>query len=136
MDSFSLSIYAPERRLTQNEKVYSFLVTTTKGEIEILPGHADMISALDTGRFTYTPTDKNPVQGVITSGFVNVENGVVKVTAETLELAHEIDVSRAKAAQTKAEQMLTDASLDPAAFRKYQLKLQRAMIRQNLGSKG
>jgi F-type H+-transporting ATPase subunit epsilon len=133
MESFSLSIYAPERRLTQDEKVVSFTVTTAKGEIQILPGHADMISALDTGHFTYQPVDKSPVRGVISSGFVNVENGSVKVIAETLELAHEIDLSRAKAAQTKAEQMLSDASLDPSAFRKYQLKLQRSIIRQGLG---
>jgi F-type H+-transporting ATPase subunit epsilon len=134
MDSFSLSIYSPERRLTQDEKVHSFILTTTKGEIEILPGHADMIAALDTGHFVYKPTDKTPVRGVISSGFVNVENGTVKVIAETLELTHEIDISRAKAAQVKAEQMLTDASLDPAAFKKYQLKLQRAVIRQTLGA--
>lgn len=134
MNSFSLSIFAPERKLTQDEKVSSFVVVTTKGEIEVLPGHADMISALDTGHFRYTPVDKAPVKGVISSGFVNVENGAVKVIAETLELAHEIDVSRAKAAQLKAEKMLTDASLDPAAFKKYQLKLQRSVIRQSIGS--
>jgi F-type H+-transporting ATPase subunit epsilon len=135
MDSFSLSVYAPERRLTQDEKVHSFVVTTSKGEIQILPGHADMISALDTGHFIYTPVGKSPVRGVISSGFVNVEDGAVKVIAETLELEHEIDISRAKAAQVKAQQMLTDASLDPSAFRKYQLKLQRAVIRQSLGGR-
>ncbi|MBU6152711.1 MAG: ATP synthase F1 subunit epsilon [Bdellovibrionales bacterium] len=135
MKSFSLSVFAPERRLTQDEQVQSFVVTTTKGEIEILPGHANMISALDAGHFVYTPVDKSPVRGVISSGFVNVEDGAVKVIAETVELAHEIDLSRAKAAQMKAEKMLADASLDSSAFRKYQLKLQRALIRQSLGGK-
>jgi len=134
MDSFALSIYAPERRLTQNEQVHSFILTTPKGEIEVLPGHTDLVSSLDTGRFIYTPVGKPPVRGVISSGFINVENGAVKVIAETIELAHEIDVSRAKAAQVKAEKMLSDASLDQSSFRKYHLKLQRAIIRQNLGS--
>jgi F-type H+-transporting ATPase subunit epsilon len=135
MNSFSLSVYAPERKLTQDEQVQSFVVTSTQGELEILPGHANMISALDTGRFVYTPVGKAPVHGVISSGFVNVENGAVKVIAETLELAQEIDVSRARAAQVKAEKMLEDAALDPSSFRKYQLKLQRALIRQSLGGK-
>jgi F-type H+-transporting ATPase subunit epsilon len=134
MDTFSLSIFAPERRLTQGELVRSFVVTTTKGEIEVLAGHANMVAALDTGRFIYTPEGKAPVKGVISSGFLNIENGVVKVIAETIELAHEIDVSRAKAAQLKAEEMLGEASLEPAQFRKYQLKLQRALIRQSFGS--
>jgi F-type H+-transporting ATPase subunit epsilon len=133
MDSFKLSIFAPERRLTQDEQVTSFTVMTAKGEIQVLPGHADMISALATGKFVYTPVGKSAVHGVISSGFVNVEGGSVKVIAETLELAHEIDLSRARAAQIKAEQMLNDASLDSSSFRKYQLKLERSLIRQSIG---
>lgn len=133
MQTFSLSIFAPERRLTQDEQVKSLILTTAKGEVEILPGHADMISRLDTGRFTYVVDGKPAVTGVISSGFVNVENGKVKVIAETLELPHEIDKSRARAAQAKAEKMLSDASLDEHSFKKYQLKLQRSIIRQSIG---
>ncbi len=133
MESFKLSIFAPERRLTEDESVSSFLVTTAKGEVEILPGHANLMAVLETGRFVYTPVGKAPVKGVISSGFVNIEDGAVKVVAETLELAHEIDLSRARAAQLKAEKMLNDAALDPGSFKKYQLKLQRSMIRQGIG---
>lgn len=133
METFSLSIFAPERRLTQDEPVSSLVLTTSRGEVEILPGHADMIARLETGRFLYQVAGKSPVTGVISSGFVSIEDGKVKVIAETLELPHEIDRSRARAAQEKAEKMLTDASLDEHSFRKYQLKLQRAMIRQSLG---
>jgi F-type H+-transporting ATPase subunit epsilon len=133
METFSLSIFAPERRLTQDEPVSSLVLTTSRGEVEILPGHADMIARLETGRFLYQVAGKSPVTGVISSGFVSIEDGKVKVIAETLELPHEIDRSRARAAQEKAEKMLTDASLDEHSFKKYQLKLQRAMIRQSLG---
>jgi F-type H+-transporting ATPase subunit epsilon len=133
MQTFSLSILAPERRLTQDEAVSSVILTSAEGEIEILPGHADMVSKLETGRFTYKPVQGAPIVGVISSGFVNVEAGAVKVLAETIELATEIDLSRAKRAQAQAEKMLTDASLDEHAFKKYQLKLQRSIIRQNVG---
>jgi F-type H+-transporting ATPase subunit epsilon len=133
MQTFSLSIFAPERRLTQDEQVKSLILMTAKGEVEILPGHADMISRLETGRFAYVADAKPVVTGVISSGFVSVENGKVKVMAETLELAHEIDASRARTAQVKAEKMLNDASLDEHSFKKYQLKLQRAIIRQSIG---
>jgi F-type H+-transporting ATPase subunit epsilon len=132
-DTFLLSIFAPERRLTENESVSSLLVTTSQGEAEILPGHADMVAKLETGRFQYTPKNGKPVMGVISSGFINVTHGAVKVVAETIELPGEIDLSRAKAAQLKAEKMLTDASLDEHQFKKYQLKVQRAIIRQNIG---
>ncbi|HAR44141.1 MAG TPA: F0F1 ATP synthase subunit epsilon, partial [Bdellovibrionales bacterium] len=55
------------------------------------------------------------------------------VTAETLELKAEIDVNRAKKAQKLAEDALKAADLDEKKFKKYQLKLQRSLIRQHLG---
>ena len=131
MSTFNLSILAPERKLLQDEVVESLIITTAQGEIEVLPGHADMISALDTGRFVYRKGGKNVV-GVISTGFLNVENGSVKVIAETIELAGEIDKNRAKQAQANAEKRLQEAGLDEHAFRKYQLKLQRAIIRQSI----
>ena len=134
MNTFNFSILSPERRLVQDERVSSVILTTAEGEIEILPGHADMVAKLDTGRFEYRPETGKAVAGVISSGFLNVENGEVKVLADIIELDTEIDVSRAKLAQEKAEKMLTDASLDEKSFRKYQLKLQRAIIRQNVAN--
>jgi F-type H+-transporting ATPase subunit epsilon len=138
MESMNISIYSPERKLVENENTVSLLITTAEGEVEILPGHADMVATLETGRFEYCPVDKNGtkgsrVAGVISSGFINVEQGAVKVMAETLELDKEINVSRAKKAQELSEKMLSDASLDEAQFKKYQLKLQRAIIRQSIG---
>jgi F-type H+-transporting ATPase subunit epsilon len=133
MQSFSLSILAPERRLIQGEAVVSLIVTTADGEIEILPGHANMVALLETGRFVYTPRGAKPISGVISSGFLNVENSTVKVVAETIELSSEINVDRARKAQIEAQKTLSESSLDEKSFKKYQLKLQRAIIRQNIG---
>jgi F-type H+-transporting ATPase subunit epsilon len=134
MSTFNLSILAPERILLQDEAVASLIITTGEGEIQVLAGHADMVSTLETGRFVYIDSKGKNVVGVISSGFLNVESGSVKVIAETIELAGEIDKSRAKEAQMKAEKMLTEASLDEQSFKKYQLKLQRSLIRQSLGN--
>src|SRR5438270_687667 len=132
-DTFQLSILAPERRLIENETVTTVLVTTSQGEAEILAGHADMVAKLETGRFQYTTPAGKTIFGMISSGFVNVQSGSVKVIAETLELPNEIDVNRAREAQLTAEKMLNDASLDVHHFKKYQLKLQRAILRQEIG---
>jgi F-type H+-transporting ATPase subunit epsilon len=59
----------------------------------------------------------------------------VRALAETVELANEIDLGRAKNAQLKAEEMLRTASLDEHQFKKYELKLQRAIIRQEVAGK-
>jgi F-type H+-transporting ATPase subunit epsilon len=132
MSTFNLTILAPERKLLQNEPVVSLIITTIEGEIEVLPGHADMISQLCTGRFAYRTSKGDKVTGVISTGFLNVESGSVKVIAETIELAGEIDRNRAKQAQANAEKTLNEAGLDEDAFNKYQLKLQRAIIRQSI----
>ena len=133
METFNLSILAPERRLIEGERVVSIVLTTVEGEIEILPGHANMVAQLEPGRFSYTRRGEKPVNGVISSGFVNIDDRSVKVVAETIELAGEIDSNRAKLAQAFAEKQLAAASLDEHTFKKYQFKLQRAIIRQSVG---
>ena len=65
MEAFNLSILAPERRLIEGERVVSTVLTTTEGEIEILPGHANMVAELEPGRFLYTPRGQKPVESVI-----------------------------------------------------------------------
>jgi len=132
MSTFNLSIFAPERKLLQDEPVSSLIITTVQGEVEVLPGHADMVSQLSTGRFVYRTAKGDRVTGVISTGFLNVQSGSVKVIAETIELAGEIDKNRAKQAQANAEKRLIEAGLDSHAFNKYQLKLQRAIIRQGI----
>jgi len=132
MSTFNLSIFSPERKLLQDEPVNSLIITTAEGEIEVLPGHADMVSQLTTGRFIFRSAKGDRITGVISTGFLNVENNTVKVIAETIELAGEIDRNRAKQAQANAEKMLSEAGLDTDAFKKYQLKLQRAIIRQGI----
>lgn len=133
MQTFQLSILAPERKLLQNEPVTSVTLMTAQGEVQILPGHSDLVATLEAGQFLVNAASGKTLKGVISSGFINVENGAVKVLAETIELSHEIDLRRAKTAQEKAEKMLTDASLDVHAFKKYQLKLQRSIVRQSIG---
>ena len=67
---------------------------------------------------------------MISSGFYEVKDDVVNVMAETVELKSELDLIRARTAQQKAEAALQDPNLEQRNFRKYQLKLQRALIRQ------
>jgi len=134
--TMNLSIFSPERRLLDGASVESVLITGSEGQIEILPGHAPMVGTLETGVFTYkAPGDARVHRGAISNGFFEVHDDKVVVLAETLELEGEIDVERAKKAQSLAEQTLSDATLAGEKFRKYQLKLQRSLVRQQLAGK-
>jgi len=107
-------------------------LTGSEGQIQILPGHAPMIGTLRTGVFRYRSKGQDPVLGVISTGFFRVSGAEVQVMAETVELKSEIDVNRAKRAQKLAEETLQAADLDGHRFNKYQLKLQRSLIRQQV----
>jgi F-type H+-transporting ATPase subunit epsilon len=125
-----LSIYSPERKLVESRAVTSVTLPGSEGQVEVLPGHVRLAGTLETGPFMFTEAGGQSVRGVISSGFFEVTDDRVTVLAETLELTGEIDIQRAKLAQKKAEDALLDAALGGEHFQKYQLKLQRALIRQ------
>lgn len=128
-NGLKLSILAPERRLLEGAPVEEVTVTGSEGQVQILPGHAPIVGTLEAGMFAYRSEGAEHM-GVITSGFFEAHDDEITILAETLELKGEIDVERAKRAQREAEQTLKDADLDEHQFKKYQLKLQRALIRQ------
>jgi F-type H+-transporting ATPase subunit epsilon len=133
--ALQLTILSPERRLLENVVADELTLTGSEGQIQVLPGHAPMISTLETGTFKVRHGDGTETGGVISSGFFEVRDDKVTLLAETLELRGEIDVSRARKAQQEAEDMLKQAELDENSFKKYQLKLERALIRQQYASK-
>ncbi|MBI3535584.1 MAG: ATP synthase F1 subunit epsilon [Deltaproteobacteria bacterium] len=134
-ETLKLTILTPERRLLSNFDVDSVTVTGSEGQIQILPGHASMLGVLETGLFSYQQQRQEMVSGFISTGFFEVNDNQVTLTCETLELQNEIDHNRARQAQLKAEKILQEASLESSQFKKYQLKLQRALIRQQLTTK-
>ncbi|MGK5087227.1 ATP synthase F1 subunit epsilon [Bdellovibrionota bacterium FG-2] len=131
-----LTVLSPERRLLSAIAIQELTLTGSEGELQILDGHAPMVGNLETGVFRYHLENGEISFGAISSGFFHVSDNHVTVMAETLELRGEIDLDRAKKAQKLAEDTLRDAALDEHRFRKYQLKLQRALVRQQVGSSG
>ena len=135
-ETLKLTLLSPERRLLEALEVDSVTLPGSEGQIQILPGHAAMIGTLSTGELSYQPKGQSEELGVVSTGFFEVSGSEVSVMAETLERRGEIDVARAKTAQAKAEQALLAADLDEHKFRKYELKLQRAIVRQQVAAKG
>ena len=131
-----LNLLSPEKKLVSSLEVEWVTIPTSEGEVQILPGHAPILGLLETGPFAYAAAGTQaPVRGVISSGFFEVLSDTVSVMAETVELADAIDRERAAKAQKKAEAMLGGAAeLDEHAFKKYQLKVQRALVRQQAAS--
>ena len=127
MKEFSLQIVTPDKTAFDG-KAESLLIRTISGDIEILAGHADLLSAIGTGRARIRTANGNCLFASVNGGFLSVASGEVRVAATTFEFADELDLSRAETAKKKAEQQIKDAK-NNAELSVAKAKLQRALSR-------
>jgi len=132
-DKLNLEIITPERRVL-SESVEEVIVPGLEGELGILPLHTPLISQLKTGIITYRQGNERKSVHV-SGGFVEVLPEQVSVLSDVAERPEEIDIERARKARERAEKRLASVGED-IDFRRAELKLQRAMIRIQLASKG
>jgi F-type H+-transporting ATPase subunit epsilon len=131
-DQLQLEVVTPERRLL-SEQVNSVIVPGRGGELGILPGHAALISELQTGVLSYTE-DGTTFQLHVSGGFVEVNGDRVSVLAEIAERPEEIDAARARLARDHTEKRLSSWSGSEEDFEKARAKLERSMVRLQLAS--
>lgn len=130
----TLDIVTPSRSLIEGVKVPDVRLPGEKGEMMVLAGHTPLLTILNAGLLSFTENGKNRLFAV-SYGFAEVSGDRVMVLAETCEESQEIDVERAKTAQRKAEEVLR-GQVEQGKFKKFQTKLQRALIRQHVGRHG
>jgi len=126
----TLHIFGPEKKVVEGRRVAEVTLPGSEGQVQILPGHAAMVGALETGILSYRIEGDAVARAAISTGFFEVADDQVTLTVETLEMGGDVDMDRARRAQANAEKMLQDATLEEHQFKKYELKLQRALIRQ------
>src|SRR5207249_7075095 len=131
-DQLQLEVVTPERRVL-SESVNAVTVPGRGGEMGILPGHAPMISELQTGVLSYNE-DGTTFQLHVSGGFVEVNDDRVAVLAEIAEKPEEIDAARARLAREHTEKQLSSWSGSEEDFEKALAKLERSMVRLQLAS--
>src|SRR6266481_9975736 len=104
-EQLQLEVVTPERRVLA-EEVNSVTVPGRNGEMQILPGHAALISELKTGVLTYNQDGTN-FQLHVSGGFLEINDDRVSVLAEIAERPEEIDAARAPLAREHTETQLT-----------------------------
>ena len=131
-ETLQLEVVTPERRVL-SEPVSSVTVPGRNGEMQILPGHAALISELKTGVLAYNQ-DGTTHQLHVSGGFVEVSDDRVSVLAEIAERPEEIDAARARLAREHTEKQLSAWSGTEEDFEKARVKLERSMVRLQLTS--
>ncbi|WP_308621845.1 F0F1 ATP synthase subunit epsilon [uncultured Desulfovibrio sp.] len=126
MATLRLEVVTPDKTVVSTD---AEMVTCpgVEGEFGVLPHHVSLLSALKIGNLRYRANGKDE-DVFISGGFVDVNNNICSVLAESAEHARDIDTVRARAAKERAEQRLArrDDDLDEV---RAQVALQRALAR-------
>jgi F-type H+-transporting ATPase subunit epsilon len=133
-DHLQLDVVTPERRLL-SERVSSVNAPGRGGELGILPGHASLISELQTGVLSYTQEGAT-FYLLVSGGFIEVSDDRVSVLAEIAERPEEIDGAKARLARDEAEKALSAWSGTEEDFEIARAKLERSIVRVQLASPG
>lgn len=104
-----LKIITPLRTALETE-VTSILVPAAEGEMEVLPGHADIIAAIANGELVYRAPGKPAGSLFIGGGFLQVNKEEVLLVTDTALEAGEIDPNSVQEAIDRAQNALRNQS--------------------------
>lgn len=126
MATLRLEVVTPDKTVVSTD-AEMVICPGVEGEFGILPHHVSLLSALKIGDLRYRANGKDE-DVFISGGFVDVNNNICSVLAESAEHARDIDTQRAQAARERAEQRLAQRDDDLDEVRA-QVALQRALMR-------
>lgn len=128
--TLTLRVITPER-IALDAEVSSLRLPGTDGGIGILPRHAPMIAALDSGLLRYSSGGKDQVM-FVSGGFCEVRGATVRVVTEAGEKPEDIDEARAREAEQRARARISSGQVsegEPLDLLRAEAALRRAMWR-------
>ena len=128
MKDILLKIVTPERSLFEN-RVSQVSVSTTTGQVTILPSHVPMVSVLQPGEIIAKQEGKEEDLMSVSGGFIEVLSDQVIILADTAERAAEIDEQRAEEARARAQELMSKKVLDAEQFAYFSAQLEKELAR-------
>jgi F-type H+-transporting ATPase subunit epsilon len=132
MAELHLRVVTPQKTII-DRKVASVEFMGVDGSYGIKPNHAALMTATKPGIVTIHETDGNVEEMIVTDGFAEVRRNILSLVCEAGELASEIDLERASAAEAKAREAIADRTKIDIDLPRAEAALQRALLRQMLG---
>ena len=132
-EKLKLEMVTPYKRVL-SEEVDEVTAPGAIGEFGVLPDHTSLLTTLKVGELTYKQGSET-FHVAVNWGYVEVEDNVMTVLVETAEPADQIDVERAKAALSRAEEALKKLTSEDKEFKIMECALERALIRVQVASK-
>ncbi|MBP7845750.1 MAG: ATP synthase F1 subunit epsilon [Proteobacteria bacterium] len=126
----TLSLLTPQKKLLENQTIEELFAPGIEGTLNILDGHANFLTDLETGVLKWK-SNGTWSAAAVSFGWLEVFGEKITVLADVAEVSSDIDINRVKVAEKIARQKIEEGGLDLSSFRKYELKLKRAMARNN-----
>ena len=127
-----LQIVSADRSLV-NETVDEVEIPGADGYFGVLPGHTPLLALLGAGELWYRQ-GQDKTFFAIAFGFAEVQPDRVTILAQIAEKADEIDIARAEAAKKRAEERLTQSTVDMDAERA-RIALMKSLIRLQVSTR-
>jgi F-type H+-transporting ATPase subunit epsilon len=110
---FILSVISPEGLLINERETESLIIETKTGELNILPGHLDIISILGDGIMKVD----SEAPSVLYGGVMEVEGDKVMVLADKIRLASKIDIIENQNRLNEIDKILKEETLSDLDFK-------------------
>ena len=121
-----LLVVTPEKKVVETE-ADSVELPAHFGSIGILPGHAPLLTLVHTGVLSYRNAEWVEAYA-LSSGFAEVSGDRVSVLADLAEASAQIDVGRAEADRSQAQEGLKTASRESVEELRARLALAEARL--------
>jgi len=130
---FCFNLATPLKPIVIDKEIEEVIVPAHRGELNILPGHAPLMTTLATGALRYRLKGQSQMEILAISwGYCKAGPEGVNILVETAERPEEIDVKRAQEASRGAKKEMENPELDPKIYEKYSRKLDRGRLREEV----
>jgi F-type H+-transporting ATPase subunit epsilon len=130
---FKLTLVTPQKRLMTDVEIEEVIVPANRGQLNILPGHAPLMTTLTAGVFKVRLKGESAFKSAAISwGYCEVNPLGVNVLAETAEWPEEVSKERAEEQLKLAHARMQQAGLAPADYIEAQRKIQKEQARIEL----
>lgn len=132
---FKLTLVTPEKKLVVEQEIEQVTVPAFRGMLNILPGHAPLITSVETGIMNWKlKGDDKTYKAVVNGGYCEVHPQGVDILADSLQLPEEINIEDSKKDITQAEKTLVTETLSDANFEIQTHELARAQAAIDLAA--
>ena len=128
----TVEVVTPERLLV-SEQVDEVQLPGAEGYFGVLPGHTPLLATLQVGELWYRVGQEKHYLAVA-FGFAEVLPDRVTVLAQIAERPEDIDVPRAQAARTRAEERIAKPQTD-MDFERARVAMMKSLIRLQVAAR-